>query len=300
MHLEILKMFCDLAELLSISKTAEKNLLSQGAISQQLAQLETIHKCQLINRKKRPMELTQEGKLLYKACKDIIERYEQLQNELNTIKASTGSRIKVAVIFSIGMHVLPNYVKQFMINYPNVSVDIEYLSADKIYELVLAGDVDIGIVAIPKRDKRLAVYDFQEEPLVLVCSPSHPLASESEIDIHKVQFERFIAFGEKVPTRGWIDGILRRYNVIAHPTMAFDNTETIKRAVEINSGITILPETVIEPETASGTLKGIRFLNENFVRPTGIIVRKNRIRSKACKYLIKLLQQQKPHKSKNK
>jgi DNA-binding transcriptional LysR family regulator len=72
--------------------------------------------------------------------------------------------------------------------------------------------------------------------------------------------------------------------------MTFDNTETIKRAVEINSGITILPETVIKQEVASGTLKGIRFLNENFVRPTGIIVRKNKIRSKACSYLIDLLQ----------
>ncbi len=293
MNIETLKVFCDLAKLLSFSKTAEKHLLSQSAVSQQLAQLETDYKCQLINRKKRPIEVTPEGSLLYHAAKDIIERYEQFQSELNALRTSTGAKIKVAAIFSIGMHVMPSYIKQFMINYPDVNVDIEFLNSDRIYELVLAGDVDIGIVAIPKRDKRIDVYDFIDEPLVLVCSPKNSLAKETEVDIHKVQFERFIAFGENVPTRMWIDDILKRYNVVARPVMAFDNTETIKRAVEINSGITILPQSVIEQEVAAGTLKKIRFINENFVRPTGIIVRKNKIQSRACKYFIELLMRKK-------
>jgi DNA-binding transcriptional LysR family regulator len=56
MHLEILKVFCDLAELRSFSRTAEKHLLSQSAVSQQLGQLELAYKCQLVNRKKRPIE----------------------------------------------------------------------------------------------------------------------------------------------------------------------------------------------------------------------------------------------------
>ncbi|MHC4792144.1 MAG: LysR family transcriptional regulator, partial [Planctomycetota bacterium] len=93
MHIETLKIFCDLAELQSFLKTAEKHLLSQPAISQQLAQLELVHKCQLINRKKRPIELTREGQLFYKAAKDIIERFDQLQNELKAVESSAGGRI---------------------------------------------------------------------------------------------------------------------------------------------------------------------------------------------------------------
>ena len=112
MHIETLKIFCDLAELRSFSKTAEKHLLSQSAVSQQLAQLELVHKCQLIDRKKRPIELTKEGELLHKAAKDILDRYEQLKSELNALKSSTASRINVAAIYSIGMHTLPNYVKK--------------------------------------------------------------------------------------------------------------------------------------------------------------------------------------------
>lgn len=289
MHIETLKVFCDLVELLSFSKTAEKHFLSQSAVSQQLAQLELSHKCELINRKKRPIELTKEGRLFYRAAKDMLDRYEQLKSELNALKSSTSSRINVAAIFSIGMHALPDYVKKFMVNYPNVNVHIEYLSADRIYKLVLTGDVDIGLVAVPKRDKRLEVYDFEDEPLVLVCSPKHPLANESRVDIHKVQFERFISFEKNVPTRTWIDSILQRYNIIVRPVMEFDNTETIKRAVEINSGISILPQTTIVQELGSGMLKAIPFSNERFVRPTGIIVRKNKILGQAGRYLIELL-----------
>ena len=289
MHIETLRIFCDLAQLLSFSKTAEKHLLSQSAVSQQLAQLEHAHKCQLINRKKRPIELTREGLLLYQAAKEIIDRYEQLQSELNTIRHSTVNRINVAAIFSIGMHSLPNYVKKFMVKYPNVNVHIEYFSASRIYEMVLAGDIDIGLVAVPKKDKRLETYDFKEEPLVLVCSNNHPLAKESEIDIHKVQFERFICFEKEVPTRMWIDNILHRYNIIVRPVMEFDNIETIKRAVEINSGISILPKTAILQELSDGTIKAANFSNEGFSRPTGIITRKNKLFGPAGRYLIELL-----------
>ncbi len=289
MHIETLKIFCELAELLSFSKTAEKHFLSQSAVSQQLAQLELTHKCQLINRKKRPIELTKEGELLYKAAKDMLERYEQLKSELNSLKASGGVRINVAAIYSIGMHTLPGYVKKFMVNYPNVNVHIEYSDASRIYESVLAGDIDIGLVAVPKRDKRLDVYDFEDEPLVLVCSPRHALANESQIDIHKVQFERFIGFEKDVPTRIWIDNILQRYNIVVRPVMEFDNIETVKRAVEINSGISILPQTAIIQEVNDGTIKSIAFSDENFFRPTGIIVRKNKILSQAGRYIIELL-----------
>ena len=289
MHIETLRTFCDLADLRSFSKTADKHLLSQSAVSQQLAQLELAHKCQLINRSKRPIELTKHGRLLYQASKDILDRYEGLKSELSALQKSSVSRINIAAIFSIGMHSLPDYVKRFMVVHPDVNVHIEYLSAGAIYELVLSGGVDIGLVAVPRRDKRLDVHEFEDEPLVLVCSPKHPLSRESAVDIHRLQFERFIAFEKDVPTRAWIDSILERYSTVVRPVMEFDNIETVKRAVEIDSGISILPSTAIHQEVGNGTIKAVDFSNENFVRPTGIIVRKGKILTKAGRYLIELL-----------
>ncbi len=156
---------------------------------------------------------------------------------------------------------------------------------------MLDGDVDIGIVAIPKKDKRLDVYEFEDELLVLACSPKHPLAAERKVDIHKLQYEPFIAFEKDVPTRIWIDGILSRYSTVVRPVMEFDNIETIKRAVEINAGVSILPQATIVQEVASGTLKALPFSNERFIRPTGILVRKGRAFSPTTRFLLNLLKE---------
>jgi LysR family transcriptional regulator, transcriptional activator of the cysJI operon len=289
MHIDTLRMFCDLVTLRSFSKTAEKNMISQSAVSQQVAQLEIDHKCQLLTRQKRPLELTAAGELLYRAARDIVDRYDQLTSEMSSLKQAAQSRINVGAIYSIGMHSLPEYIKRFMVKRPSINVHVAYFVSEKIYELVLAGELDIGLVAVPRRDKRLDVYEFEDEPLVLACSAKHPLAARTQIDIHKLQAERFIGFEEGVPTRDWIDGIFRRYNVDIRPAMEFDNIETVKRAVEINSGVSILPKTALSQEIAAGTIKAIDFSNERFVRPTGILVRKDRVINQDTRYLIELL-----------
>jgi LysR family transcriptional regulator, transcriptional activator of the cysJI operon len=289
MNIQTLRMFCDLAKLRSFSKTAEKHSVSQSSVSQHICQMEIEHKCQLIDRQKRPMELTAAGELLYHAARDIVDRYDQLNSEMNSLNVEAQNRINVGAIYSIGMHSLPEYIKKFMVKRPSVNVHVAYFIAEKIYELVLAGELDIGLVAVPKRDKRLDVYEFEDEPLVLACSSKHPLAKQSQIDIHKLQMERFIGFEEGVPTRDWIDGIFQRYNIVIMPAMEFDNIETVKRAVEINSGVSILPRTALSQELAAGTIKAIEFSNERFVRPTGIIVRKDRAISQETRYLVDLL-----------
>ncbi len=288
MNLDSVKIFCDLAELKNFSRTAELHGISQSAVSQQLAQLEMAHKTQLINRKKRPFELTVAGQAFYRACKDILERYDQLLNELSALSKSS-YKINLASIFSIGMHTLQPYVKKFMSIYPDVNLSIEYLDAKEIYVRLLKGSIDIGVVAVPKRDRSINVYNFENERLVMVCSPDHPFSLSRDIDIHHLQGERFIAFTENVPSRQHIDDILKRFGISVHIAMEFDNIETIKRAIEINSGIGILPQTCVMTEVNSETLKALAFQNENFYRPTGIIVRKDRQLNKASQYLIELL-----------
>lgn len=289
MNIETAKLFCDLVELQNLSRAAEKHGITQSAVSQQLAQLELTHKCQLINRKKRPLTLTPAGELFYKACRDILDRYNRLNSELAALGKST-ARINIAAIFSIGMHTLQPYVKRFMAGYPKVNLNIEYSSASEIYDGVLRGDIDIGVVAVPKKDRNIDVYPVQNEPLVLVCSPENPLANESAADIHELQGVEFIAFEKGVPSRTLIDDILKQYNVTVRTVMEFDNIETIKRAVEIDAGASILPETTIHAELANSTLKAVPFSNEKFSRPTGLIVRKNKILTQAARYLIELLQ----------
>jgi LysR family transcriptional regulator, transcriptional activator of the cysJI operon len=288
MNLETAKLVCDLVELKNFSRAADLHGISQSAVSQQIAQIEMDHRIQLFDRKKRPVELTAAGQLFYRACKDILERYNLLTSELSQLSQSHSS-IRLAAIFSIGMHTLQPYVKKFMSIYPDVNLSVEYNDAKDIYDKLLRGQLDIGVVAMPRRDRNLQVYGFENEPLMLVCSPDHPLAAQPEIDIHQLQGEKFIAFAQDVPTRELINSIMARYGVNVRIVMEFDNIETIKRAVEINSGVSILPKSSLRMEMTSGSLKAILLNNENFYRPTGIIVRRDRTLSKAARYLIELM-----------
>jgi len=289
MNLESANIFCDLVEIKNFSRTAEMHGVSQSAVSQQLAQLELAHNTQLVNRKKRPLELTASGQIFYRACKDLLERYNQLNSELAGL-GKTKCRINLASIFSIGMHTLQPYIRKFMKIYSDVNLSIEYLDAKDIFDRLLKGNVDIGVVALPKRDRNVRVYSFENEPLVLVCSPGHSFAALEGIDIHQLQGEKFIAFSQDVPTRHHIDSILRRYGVSVQTMMEFDNIETIKRAIEIKSGVGILPLPSVQPEVSSGTLTVVELSNEHFFRPTGIIIQKGHPLNKAGHYLLELMQ----------
>jgi len=247
MNIETARIFCDLVELQNFSRTAKKNGISQSAVSQQIAQLEMKHHCQFVSRKKRPLALTPAGDLFYQACRDIIERYDRLSSEL-TVLTKSSARINLAAIFSIGMHTLQPYVRRFMEMYPKVNLSVEYCGASQIYTGILRGNFDIGVVAAPRMDRNIEVFPFENERLLLVCSRQHRLAAESTVDIHQLEGVDFIAFAKDVPSRTLIDGILKQHNITVRAVMEFDNTETIKRAVEINSGVSILPEPTVAGE----------------------------------------------------
>ena len=288
MNLDTAKLFCDVVEMKNFSRAAEIHGVSQSAVSQQIAQLEMEYSTQLLDRKKRPIELTLAGELFLQACQDVIERCQRLNSEIIQLNRQS-TKIHLAAIFSIGMHTLQPYVKKFMGIYPDVNLWVEYKNAKEIYDLLLRGSVDIGIVAMPRRDKNIEVYPFENEPMLLVCSPEHSLARENEIDIHQLKGEKFIGFEADVPSRQNVDAILKKYNVTVRTVMEFDNIETIKRAVEINAGLSILPKPCLRTELTTGTLAAIPFTNEHFYRPTGIIIRKDKHLAKAARYLIELL-----------
>ena len=291
MNTETILIFCDLVELKNFSRTAEKHRISQSAVSQQLAQLEAAHRCQLINRKSRPISLTPAGKCFYKACRDILKRYRQLKVELTEVGTSS-IEIRLASILSIGIHNLQPYIKLFMKKYPSVRLVVEYLSSDRIYEGVLNGDIDMGIVAVPHQERHLKIHPIESEPMVLVCHPNNPLASLTEIDIRQLQGQPLVALDADYPTQKLIDGILKKHNVKVNKVMELANVDTIKRAVELDSGLGILTEPVVRAENLSSTLQTVRFTDDVFIRPAGIIVRKNKTFNYAGRYLLELLRKE--------
>jgi len=289
MQIESLKVFCDLAETESFTKAATINGVTQSAVSQQISALERTFKSLLIERSKKKFRLTREGQVLYDYSKQIIQTYDSLHNKLAELKDIISGTIRVATIYSIGLHDLPPYIKKFMKSYPTVNIHVEYRRANQVYDDVLSNVVDLGLVAYPVKDSKLEIVPLRKEPLVLICHPQHPFAKSKTVKLKALTGQKFIGFEPDIPTRKALDKILKENSIDVHHVMEFDNIETVKRAVEIDHGVAIVPHATVVQEVKQGTLTAISFKGKEFTRPLAILHRKGRVLTPAMKKFIEIL-----------
>lgn len=289
MQIESLKVFCDLAETTSFTKAAQINGVTQSAVSQQISSLETKFDAALIERSKKKFTLTKEGETFYKYSKQIVQSYDELRHKIQEIQNVVTGTIKVVTIYSIGLHELPPYLKKFLKKHPTVNVSVEYRRATQLYEDIISGMADIGLVAYPQKDPRLHVTSLAEDMLVLICHPDHPLAQKPRVKLSEIASHKFVAFEPDIPTRRAIDKILRDRGVEVIHAMEFDNIETVKRAVEIDAGISIVPRSPVAQEVAKKTIAMVEIEDEQFYRPLAAVHKKSKVLSPAMKEFLALL-----------
>lgn len=289
MQIESLKVFCDLAETESFTKSAQINQVTQSAVSQQISSLERIFKSLLIERSKKKFRLTREGQALYEYSKQIIQTYDSLFHKLQEIKDIISGTIRVSTIYSVGLHDLPPYLKKFLKAYPTVNVHIEYRRSNQVYDDVLGNVVDLGLVAYPVKDSKLEIVPLRKDMLVLICHPQHPFAKNKSVKLKAIDGQKFISFEPDIPTRRATDKILKDHEVTVQHAMEFDNIETVKRAVEIDAGIAIVPQGTITQEVSKQTLAEVRIEDAEFYRPLAAIYKKNKVLSPAMKQFLTVL-----------
>ena len=291
MQIESLKVFCDLAETKSFTKAAAINSVTQSAVSQTISALERRFNSLLIERSKKNFRLTPEGGVFYDYSKRILQTCDALHSKLQEIENVISGNIRVATIYSIGLHVLPPYVTKFLKRYPTVNVHVEYRLDDQVYESVLGNVVDLGLVAYPSRDPRLEIVPLRTDTLVLICHPQHPFAQRKSIKVKALSGQKFINFERDIPTRKALDKIFKEHRVTVDQVMQFDNIETVKRAVEIDSGVAIVPQETITQEVANQTLAAVQLENGAYARPLAVIYKKSKVLSPAIKQFIALLKE---------
>jgi DNA-binding transcriptional LysR family regulator len=289
MQIENFKIFADLVETKSFSKAAKLNGITQSAVSQQARSMERNFKTLMIDRSQKQFNLTREGQRIYEAAKEILHGYEKLQSELQEMKKVISGTIRISTIYSIGLHELPPYIKKFLHDFPSVNVRIEYRRSNLVYEDILHNSVDFGLVAFPQRTRQIEMIPFRNDRLILIANPNHPLANAGDVDIKTLAAHKFIGFDPDIPTRKAVDQIFRDYKLEITPVMEFDNIETVKRAVEIDHGIAIVPQATVLQEVRQGTLVTVNFKGKEFTRPLAIMHRKGRVLTPAMKKFIDVL-----------
>src|SRR4030095_4865308 len=231
MHIESLKVFCDLIDTRSFSKAAAKNFISQSAVSQQIRALEDRFNRKLVERSRGgAMSPTAAGMTFYQGCREIMDRFNSLNEEMKGLGNIISGQVRVGTIYSVGIHELSPVLKRFIRSYHQVNVHIEYSRPNKVYEDVINHVIDMGIVAYPTPRPQIEIIPFGNDPLVLDGSPEHELAGKKRIDIKILDGQRFIAFERDIPTRKAVDKILRDRGISVQYLMELDNIETVKQS----------------------------------------------------------------------
>ncbi len=291
MNIQTLRIFCDVVQHQSFSRGAAVNDVSQSAATQSVHRLERHFGVQLVDRGKRPFVLTPEGRACYEGFREVLESYDTAEARVRSLRKEISGTVRVAAIYSVGLHEMSRSMQDFMRRYPKAKVRLGFLHPNKVHDAVLNAEVDLGIISYPIASPDLGVIPLRSEQMVLVCNPKHKLASQTAVTAEHLEGEDFIGFDRDLSIRKEIDRYLRQRSVHVRMAMEFDNIETIKQAVEIGAGVSILPGPTVRKESAAGSLVAIRLITPELRRPLGIIHRQRKVFTPTVSKFVELLEE---------
>ncbi len=292
-----LRLFQDIAETRSISRAAERNSISQSAVSQQIQELEKALGVTLLDRTRRPLVVTDAGRLYAEYCADILRRKEQLDDALASLRQEIEGTVRIATIYSVGVGEVVELEREFVASHPHARVELEYLRPEKVYAAVLDNRVDLGLVSYPEANRELEQIPWRKEEMVLAAAPDHPLARraaemQGPIPVEELEGVSFISFDEELPIRRHVDRFLRERHISVKQTLHFDNIEMIKDTVEHGVGVSIIPYRAMRDSIRQKTLTAIRLKGVNLHRPLGIVYHKRKKLNKVALAFLELLRDQ--------
>ncbi len=292
MTFEQLKLFRDIAQARSVSKGAEINNMSQSAASQNLHELERLLDVRLFDRTHRPLVLTQAGRLYFEFCRDILRRREAFEVALDGLKGRVEGTVRVASIYSVGLSEMWRLEEEFARRWPDAELRVEYLRPEKVYEAILTDQADLGFVSYPESSKEITAIPWRDEQMVLVAAYGNALATRERIDLDDLRGIDFVGFDEDLPISRELKKFFRDREIEVNPVMHFDNIEMIKEAVALGSGVSILPERVLDAEIAQKRLVAIPIDAPGLFRPLGILHLRRKRFNRATESFLELLRAQ--------
>jgi DNA-binding transcriptional LysR family regulator len=289
---DTLSLFKDIDHTRSVSKGAAMNGISQSAASQTLKQLEKSIGMRLLDSSKRPLVVTDAGRLYLDLCRDVLRRHDDFKSAIDALRTKVEGSVRVAAIYSIGLSEMSGLERAFSIRHPEAKIEVEYLRPERVYEAVLADRVDLGLVSYPEASRDIKVIPWREEEMVVVMSPFHPLAERNSISPSDLAGLDFIGFDEELPIRKQIDRYLESQGVTVRVSMHFDNLQSLKEAVAETRSVSILPGRLLLKELTMGRLVSCPLEGARLFRPLGIVHRRKKQFHRAAQAFLDLLQEQ--------
>ena len=252
----LLNVFLVVMEEKSFTRAAEKLGRTQPAITQAIQRLEIELGETLIDRSGRELALTDAGRVVFEAAR----RQENLQRELITqlgeLRNKAAGRLVIGANESMILYLLPHLIR-YRHAYPKVKLVVQRSRSSEVPDLLLAGDVDFGVVSYITGDERFDSQVLYVDHLSFVVAPDHHLAKKKMLTIKDLEAETFVAHNVASPYRNAVMKAFQQQRVHLNMDIEMPTVESIRRMVQSGLGVAFLPRVCVDQDLRTGVLREI-------------------------------------------
>lgn len=281
----------------SFSRAGEQLLLTQPAVSKRIAALEVNLDTRLFDRIGKQVLPTQAGRELYPRAQKILLELEDCRRTITNLSEKVSGRLSFATSHHIGLHRLPEILRQFIARYPDVELDIRFMDSELACAALIEGKVELALATMPNvPPAELDLRPVWPDSLVPVVSRDHDLASTSSAAITPQQLaaQPAILPGSGTYTRELIDQAFSSLGLSIRVRLSTNYLETILMLVNVGMGWAILPQTMVQEQHEN--LHPIRVTGINLNRVLGVVLHRQRTLSKGAEAMLAMLDQDsRPH-----
>jgi DNA-binding transcriptional LysR family regulator len=290
MELNHLQSFVRVAQEGSFTRAADKLFLTQPALSLQIKALESELGAPLFERRNRQIFLTEMGRTVLMRAQAVLASVEQLQQEVAAYQGVKRGRVRIGTSDTTCLYILPAFVQRFRTQFPHIDIHLTNKPSEEVAHLLKEGLVDFGIVTLPLADPHLEIERLAWREDVLICHPHHPLAARPAETLQpSVLMEYPLLLLEEGSTSRELLNALLVEQQLAPQIMELGSFEVIKRYVEIDMGIGVVPRVAVNDEVQAGMLHAISVAWLP-LRGIGLVLRRGGYLSPASKRFVALLQ----------
>ncbi|MBC7783626.1 MAG: LysR family transcriptional regulator [Burkholderiales bacterium] len=289
-----LQLFTAVAEKMSFTRAAEAMLLTQSAISHQIARMERELGVSLLNRDGRSISLTPAGQVLLEQAKPILRALTDLVATVKTAASPDQGRLRIGASATACQYLVPDTLREFRECFPKTSLSITPGDTHAVLDSIVHGTIDLGILIVVDARTKIQQYPLFEDELGLVVNPLHPIARLPKVRPQDLTDQRLVLYSRVSTTWRLVERHWSRLRQPMNDPIELGSIEAIKELVKLGLGISVLAKWVIGPQLADGSLVWRPLPGPRLKRRWVVGTQPNRVLSLAEKTFVELLRQCSP------
>ena len=255
MEIRQLRAFVAIAESGTFTAGALRVPVTQAAISMQIRQLETEIGAKVFVRAPRHVILTEAGEQLLRRARHILREHDAALDEIAELAGAERGRLRIGSASAMVLtEQLPIILKELRKQHPAAEIAVTSGTSEVLVDQILAGEVDVAFVSLPVDERGIKTERLSEDQLVAIASPRHKLAKQRTISAYTLAGERLILGERGGNTRRLIDQFFAQAGVALRVAMELSRQQAIKRMVEEDMGVGIVPLQSVREEVEKGKL----------------------------------------------